>query len=181
MSCGSKNGVVAAVATLGLPLTARTSRAPARRCRAGDSPSPGGASAWPSRGRAATELPALGGQALPHHRTLTSAGRMVPWSAPRPPGARPGRPVGLGRRGPGATRLADRTGDAETRARSNSSWCREGPASVLSTGSLAPRRASLAGQTRFSSPVAATSHVGLIRDRQLCVVPSGLSAARVDP
>jgi hypothetical protein len=38
---------------------------------------------------------------------------------------------------------AYRIGDAETRARSNSSWWREGPASVVSTGSLAPRRAEL--------------------------------------
>jgi hypothetical protein len=36
------------------------------------------------------------------------------------------------------------------------------PASVLSTGSLAPRKAELGRALRFSSLVAATSHVGLI-------------------
>src|ERR1019366_2971282 len=34
---------------------------------------------------------------------------------------------------------ADRVNDAETRARSNSSWCREGPRISLSIGLLAPR------------------------------------------
>jgi len=38
---------------------------------------------------------------------------------------------------------AYRSGDAETRAHSNSSWCREGPASGLATGSLAARKAEL--------------------------------------
>jgi hypothetical protein len=55
------------------------------------------------------------------------------------------------------------------------------PASVLSTGSLAPRRAELGRATRFSSLVAAPGHVGLIRDRRLSAVLCSLSAGRADP
>jgi hypothetical protein len=53
---------------------------------------------------------------------------------------------------------ANRRNDAETRAHSNSSWCREGPASVLSTGSHAPRSAELGRASPFSSVVVANGH-----------------------
>src|SRR5918996_5907594 len=55
------------------------------------------------------------------------------------------------------------------------------PASVLSTGSLAPRKAELGRATRFSSLVAAPGHGGLIRDRQPSAVLSGLFAVRAPP
>jgi hypothetical protein len=48
------------------------------------------------------------------------------------------------------------------------------PASVLSTGSVAPRRAELGRATRFSSLVAAPGHGGLIRYRGLSAVRTGL-------
>jgi hypothetical protein len=53
---------------------------------------------------------------------------------------------------------ANRGNDAETRARSNSSWCREGPASISDTGSHAPVRAELGRASPFSSVVAANGH-----------------------
>jgi hypothetical protein len=48
------------------------------------------------------------------------------------------------------------------------------PASVLSTGSLAPRRAELGRATRFSSLVAATSHVGLISSLQVSAMQTAV-------
>src|SRR5215218_5447261 len=76
---------------------------------------------------------------------------------------------------------AYRVNDPETRAHSNSSWCREAPASVLSTGSLTPRKAELSRATRFSSLVAAPGHDGLIRGRRLSAVLSSLSPGRATP
>jgi hypothetical protein len=55
------------------------------------------------------------------------------------------------------------------------------PASVLSTGSLAPRRAELGRATQFSSLVAAPGHGGLIRDRQPSAMLSAISAGRATP
>jgi hypothetical protein len=55
------------------------------------------------------------------------------------------------------------------------------PASVLSTGSLAPRKAELGRPHRFSSLVAATGHAGLIRDRQPSAVLTRILAGRADP
>jgi hypothetical protein len=55
------------------------------------------------------------------------------------------------------------------------------PASVLPTGSLAPRKAELGRAHRFSSIVAATGHAGLIRDRRQSAVLSRILAGRADP
>src|SRR5215217_6301681 len=76
---------------------------------------------------------------------------------------------------------AYRGNDAETRAHSNSSWCREGPASVLSTGSHAPRKAELGRATRFSSLVAAPGHGGLIRYRGLSAMLASVLPGRAAP
>jgi hypothetical protein len=55
------------------------------------------------------------------------------------------------------------------------------PASVLSTGSVAPRRAELGRATRFSSLVAAPGHGGLISNHALTAVRSGVSPGRCRP
>jgi hypothetical protein len=52
------------------------------------------------------------------------------------------------------------------------------PASVLSTGSRAPRKPSLAGHTQSSSLVAAPGHGGPIRDRQSSAVLHRIRAGR---
>jgi hypothetical protein len=55
------------------------------------------------------------------------------------------------------------------------------PASVLSTGSLAPRRAELGRATRFSSLVAAPGHGGLISKMQGTAVLSTVLAGHARP
>src|SRR5206468_11686779 len=55
------------------------------------------------------------------------------------------------------------------------------PASVLSTGSAAPRRAELGRATRFSSLVAAPGHGGLISKVQGTAVRTAVSPARARP
>ena len=55
------------------------------------------------------------------------------------------------------------------------------PYSLVSTGSVAPRRAELGRAARFSSLVAAPGHGGLIRDRRLSAMLSRFFAGRADP
>src|SRR5918993_2521612 len=55
------------------------------------------------------------------------------------------------------------------------------PASVLSTGSLAPRKAELGRATRFSSLVAAPGHGGLISNHALTAVQPSAFAGGARP
>jgi hypothetical protein len=89
---------------------------------------------------------------------LTSAGRMVPWSTPRPPGHAQAARLGWAAAGPGGTRLADRTGDRNACSQQQFVVPGRPPHQSCQRALLHQGEPSLAGQTQFSCLPAATSH-----------------------
>ena len=82
----------------------------------------------------------------------------------------------LGSRVHGVSSRANRINNAETRARSNSSWCRKGPRISLTIGAHCTKESrAWPDTTPFASFVAAKGHGGLTTNAGLLPAPIGLA------